>query len=197
MAPSAWPTASADYAVDAAAEVCRDTIAVSDSWEGVSSRNRPAEREQRENEGQMSAGQPSHPATEEPTATVLVYASDRTVRTAIRQALGRKVATDLPRIAVVETATQPAAVKAVEAGGIDVIVLDGESRPGGMGVCRQLKDEIFNCPPMALVTGRADDAWLATWSRADAVMPRPLDPFRLPDLVAALLRQRLQQPAAS
>jgi DNA-binding response OmpR family regulator len=143
----------------------------------------------------MSAGQTPHAGEEKRTATVLVYASDRTVRTAVRRALGRKVAADLPRVEVLETATQPAAVKAIEAGGIDVIVLDGEARPGGMGVCRQLKDEIFDCPPTALITGRADDAWLATWSRADAVMPRPLDPFRLPGLVAALLRRRLGQPS--
>lgn len=150
-----------------------------------------------EAKNQMSAGQTSDSGADEATSTILVYASDRTVRTAIRQALGRKVARDLPRIAVVETATQPAAVKAVDAGGIDVVVLDGEARPGGMGVCRQLKDEIFDCPPAALLTARADDAWLATWSRADAVLPRPIDPFRLPGLVAELLRRRLAQPAAS
>lgn len=143
----------------------------------------------------MSAGQPSHGGEAEPTATILVYASDRTVRSAILQALGRKVAADLPRIDVVETATQPAVVKAVEGGGIDVLMLDGEARPGGMGICRQLKDEIFDCPPTVLMTARADDAWLATWSRADAVLPRPLDPFRLPALVAELLRLRLGQPA--
>jgi DNA-binding response OmpR family regulator len=124
-------------------------------------------------------------------ATVLVYASDRTVRAQVRAALGRKVATDLPEIRIVETATQPATVKAADAGGIDVFVLDGEARPGGMGVCRQLKDEIFNCPPVLLLAGRADDAWLATWSRADAVAPHPIEPVTLPDAVAALLRRRL------
>jgi DNA-binding response OmpR family regulator len=60
-----------------------------------------------------------------------------------------------------------------------------------MGVCRQLKDEIFDCPPVLIIAGRADDAWLATWSRADAVVPHPIDPITLPGAVAALLRQRL------
>jgi DNA-binding response OmpR family regulator len=130
-------------------------------------------------------------------ATVLVYSSDRTVRAQLRAAMGRKVAADLPEIRVVETATQPAVTKAADAGGIDLMVLDGEARPGGMGVCRQLKDETYNCPPVLLITGRADDAWLATWSRADAVLPHPIDPITLPNAVAELLRQRLgQSPAA-
>lgn len=130
-------------------------------------------------------------------ATVLVYSSDRTVRQQLRTAMGRKVASDLPEIRVVETATQPAVMKAADAGGIDLLVLDGEARPGGMGVCRQLKDETFNCPPVLLITGRADDAWLATWSRADGVLPHPIDPVTLPRTVADLLRRRLgQSPAA-
>ena len=52
-------------------------------------------------------------------------------------------------------------------------MLDGEAVPGGMGLCRQLKDEIVRCPPILVLTGRADDAWLATWSRADGVVPAP------------------------
>ena len=133
----------------------------------------------------MSEGNPNR------VATVLVYSSNRTVRAQVRAALGRRVATDLPEIRIVETATQPATVKAADAGGIDVFVLDGEARPGGMGVCRQLKDEVFNCPPVLLLAGRADDAWLATWSRADAVAPHPVEPITLPNAVAALLRRRL------
>ena len=57
------------------------------------------------------------------------------------------------------------------------MVLDGEAQPaGGMGVSRQAKDEIYNCPPVLLVIGRADDRWLATWSKADAVVSHPIDP---------------------
>ena len=33
-----------------------------------------------------------------------------------------------------------------------------------------------------------DDAWLATWSRADGAVPHPVDPIRLPAAVAAMLR---------
>lgn len=121
---------------------------------------------------------------------VLVYSDDRTVRSQIRFALGRRVARDLPPIEVLEVATQPAVIRALDAGGLSCVVLDGEAAPGGMGICRQLKDEIRNCPPVLLVTGRPDDAWLATWSRADGAVSHPVDPVRLPAAVAALLRAR-------
>jgi DNA-binding response OmpR family regulator len=129
--------------------------------------------------------------TSAPVATILVYATDRTVRAQVRAALGRKVASDLPEIRIVEAATQPAVIKAADGGGIDLMLLDGEARPGGMGVCRQLKDEIYNCPPVLIIAGRPDDAWLATWSRADGVVPHPIEPVTLPGVVAALLRQQL------
>jgi len=59
-----------------------------------------------------------------------------------------------------------------------------------MGIARQLKDEIFACPPILVLIGRPQDAWLATWSRADAVVPHPLEPVALARAVAALLRRR-------
>jgi DNA-binding response OmpR family regulator len=73
-----------------------------------------------------------------------------------------------------------------------VIVLDGEAVPaGGMGICRQLKDEIYRCPPVLVLTGRPQDAWLANWSRADAAVPHPLDPIAVAEAVAGLMRHRL------
>lgn len=120
--------------------------------------------------------------------SVLLYSNDRTVRTEVRLALGRRVARDLPTIRVLEVATQAAVLKTLDEPGIDVVILDGESVPGGMGICRQLKDEIYRCPPVLVLTGRPDDAWLATWSRADAAVPHPIDPLRLPAAVAELLR---------
>lgn len=120
--------------------------------------------------------------------TILLYASDRTTRENVRFVLGRKVAADLPEVRVLEVATQPAVITAMDAGGIDLAILDGEAVPGGMGLCRQLKDEIVRCPPILVLTGRADDAWLATWSRADGAVGHPVDPIRLPAVVADLLR---------
>jgi DNA-binding response OmpR family regulator len=129
-------------------------------------------------------------AAPEPQLTILLYASDRTVRENVRFTLGRRVAADLPPVRVLEVATQPAVLAALDGGGIDLAILDGEAVPGGIGLCRQLKDEVFPCPPVLVLTGRRDDAWLATWSRADGVVPHPVDPLRLPEAVAALLRSR-------
>lgn len=134
---------------------------------------------------------------EERILTVLVYASDRTVRQQVRLALGRRIARDLPGIRVEEAATQAAVLSALDAGGIDLVILDGEAVPGGMGLARQLKDEIRRCPPLLLLTGRAADAWLATWSRADGVLPHPIDPMRLPATAAALVRERVAPSAGS
>lgn len=133
-----------------------------------------------------------------PVLTILLYASDRTVREDVRFALGRKVASDLPEVKVLEVATQPAAITAMDRGGIDLAILDGEAVPGGMGLARQLKDEIHGCPPILLLTARPDDAWLATWSRADGALSHPVDPVRLPDAAAALLRaERSEQIEAA
>ena len=123
---------------------------------------------------------------------VLVYSDDRTTRDAVRFALGKRPAMDLPELVYVECATEPAVIKAMDAGGIDLAILDGEAVPaGGMGIARQLKDEIYRCPPLLVLIGRPQDAWLATWSRADASVSHPMDPVLLARTVAGLLRTRL------
>jgi DNA-binding response OmpR family regulator len=66
---------------------------------------------------------------------------------------------------------------------------------GGMGICRQIKDEIFNCPPALVLIGRPQDAWLATWSRADAAVTLPVDPVEFAASLASLLRRRNLQSA--
>ncbi|MEZ5193845.1 MAG: hypothetical protein R2734_15995 [Nocardioides sp.] len=80
----------------------------------------------------------------------------------------------------------------IDAGGIALAILDNEAVPaGGMGIAKQLKDEIYHCPPLLVLTGRPQDAWLATWSRADAAVPHPIDPTRLAEAVVGLLRSHL------
>jgi DNA-binding response OmpR family regulator len=128
--------------------------------------------------------------------TILLYASDRTTRQNVRLALGRKVAADLPPVRLLEVATQAAVLNAMDAGGIDLAILDGEAVPGGMGISRQLKDEVLRCPPILLLIGRPDDAWLATWSRADGAVSHPVDPVRLPAVVAVLLRPQMSTETA-
>jgi len=126
------------------------------------------------------------------TATVLVYSDDANTREQVRLAVGRRPAADLPPVEYLECATMPAVLTELERGGIDLCVLDGEANPaGGMGVCRQIKDEIFHCPPVLVLIGRPQDAWLATWSRADAAITHPLDPVALSESLTFLLRHRL------
>lgn len=133
----------------------------------------------------------------ETTMRVLVYSDDVNTRNAVRLALGRRPAPELPRVEIFECATEPAVIRAMDAGGVDVAVLDGEAVPaGGMGICRQLKDEIFRCPPILVLIGRVQDGWLATWSKADAVVSHPLDPIAVADAVASLMRQRLASTSA-
>ncbi|WP_341768746.1 hypothetical protein, partial [Escherichia coli] len=61
--------------------------------------------------------------------TVLVYSSSSHVREQVRLALGRRAAPDVPPIEIVEIATEPAVIRRVDEGGVDVIVLDGEAQP--------------------------------------------------------------------
>lgn len=127
------------------------------------------------------------------TLSLLLYSDDVDTRARVRLAIGRRVASDLPPVEFTEIATHPAVIAAVDGGHFDVLILDGEAVPaGGLGLCKQLKDEIYQCPPVLVLTGRPQDAWLATWSRADAAVPHPLDPGALASAVAGLARTRLR-----
>lgn len=121
--------------------------------------------------------------------TVLVYSQNPTVRLDVIMAVGRRPAQDFPPLRYVECATEPEVIAAVDAGGIDLAILDGEAQPtGGMGISRQLKNEIANCPLMCVLLGRRDDRWLATWSLADATISFPLDPVTTVQTVVDVLR---------
>ena len=128
------------------------------------------------------------------TAKILLYSDDRTTREQVRLALGRSVAQDLPQLEIYEVATAAAVIAAVDAGGLDLLILDAEATPfGGLGLGKQLKDEIVDCPPVLVLIIRVADAWLASWSRADSSVMYPVDPVRLPAAVAELLRARMTQ----
>ena len=128
---------------------------------------------------------------------IVLYSDDSTVRAAVTSALGRRVAADLPEHQIREFATADAlrlysdSIKPGSANPIDLYILDGEATPeGGMGVARQLKDEVFGCAPVLLLVARKEDAWLAAWSRAEASVTHPVDPFTLANTVADLVRSR-------
>lgn len=123
---------------------------------------------------------------------VLVYSDDVRTRRQIIEALGTRPRTDLPKIDYLEVATASVIIERVDAGDVDLAILDGEATPaGGMGIAKQLRDEVAHCPPILILTGRPGDAWLARWSRADAVVPQPIDPIRLVAAAVPLLRGRL------
>ncbi len=120
---------------------------------------------------------------------VLVYSDNAKTRQDVMLALGKRVHPDLPELSYVEVATGPVVIQQVDAGDIDLAILDGEATPeGGMGIAKQLKDEIAQGPPIVVLTGRRDDAWLASWSRAEAAVSQPIDPIRLSRTVLELLR---------
>jgi DNA-binding response OmpR family regulator len=127
-------------------------------------------------------------------ARILLYSDDRTVREQVRLALGRKLAGR--ELDIYDVATHQAVIKATDTNTFDLLILDGEAVPyGGMGLCHQLKSELTDCPPVLLLVARVADAWLATWSAADAISAYPVDPVRLPDDVAGLLTARQDAPA--
>ena len=121
---------------------------------------------------------------------ITLYSDDSSVRKSAIAALGKQLDQDLPIHEVKEFATADALRLYVDSKKqVDLFILDAEAVPeGGMGVARQLKDEVFNCPPVLLITGRAQDNWLAAWSKAEGMVTHPIDPFTIAAKCAALLK---------
>jgi len=123
---------------------------------------------------------------------VLLYSSNRTTRADVLSALGPRPSMELPRVEYTEVATEDGFISAADKGKFDLFILDGEATPaGGMGLARQIKDELFRCPPVLVLIARPQDAWLATWSRADAVVGLPIEPVSTAQAVNRLLATRL------
>lgn len=126
------------------------------------------------------------------TLHIALYSDDASVRSTVRTALGQKLYPNGEELSITEFATADALKLYVDSKKkIDLFILDGEATPeGGMGISKQLKDEVFNCPPVLLIVARAQDAWLAGWSRADGIVSHPIDPFTIAQKTAALLTSR-------
>jgi DNA-binding response OmpR family regulator len=123
--------------------------------------------------------------------TVVVYSQLADLRAAVRTAVGRRAAADLGRIDWVECANYSQLRNQLDSGDTDLVLVDGDAQPtGGIGLCRQFKNEIDECPPIVVLLARAQDRWLAAWSQADATLVRPLDPVVAAETVARLLRAR-------
>ncbi|TAM89211.1 MAG: hypothetical protein EPN43_07330 [Jatrophihabitans sp.] len=123
--------------------------------------------------------------------TVCVYSNSADVRARVRTAVGRRPAPDTGRIEWVECANHAELLEQLDLGGLDCVILDGDAQPtGGMGLARQFKYEIDDCPPLVVLVGRKQDGWLAAWSLADAVLPLPPNPIEAASVVAEQLRRR-------
>jgi len=125
----------------------------------------------------------------EQSQRILVFSHKAEVREAIMNAVGRRPAADLGRVEWVEADGIADVLTEMDAGAVDLAILDGEAQPtGGIGLTRQLKNEIADCPPIVVAVRRRDDRWLATWAHADAVLVHPLDPLAAAETVAGVLR---------
>jgi CheY-like chemotaxis protein len=128
-------------------------------------------------------------------ASVLVYSHRSDIRDAVRTAVGRRPAADVGPLTWIECATGDEVVAAVDRGGIDLCIVDGEAQPmGGLAVARQLDEEVADRPAVCVLIARQPDRWLAHWSRADATLPLPVDPLSAPAVVADLLRAHARRP---
>ena len=124
------------------------------------------------------------------TYTVLLYSDDARVRDRIRLAIGTRPAPDL-ELEFVDSTTYDDCIRLIDTYDIDLLVLDGEAAPaGGLGIARQLRDEVADCPPIVVVIARAADRWLAAYAKVDATLVHPLDPVTTGRTVAGLLRPR-------
>ncbi len=129
---------------------------------------------------------PARPLTQ---VSVLLYSDDFTTRDAVRAAVGRRPSKDVEVIALARVRDGRCRHHAVDHERFDILVLDGEAaKVGGLGLARQLKNEIFECPPIIVLTGRPQDSWLAAWSQADLAVPHPLDPIALTSAITTLAR---------
>ena len=123
--------------------------------------------------------------------TVVVYSQLADLRTQVRTAVGRRAAPDLGRIDWIECVNYSQLRNQLDSGDIDLVIVDGDAQPsGGIGLCRQFKNEITDCPPIIVLLARAQDRWLAAWSQADATIVRPIDPVLVASTVAQVLRDR-------
>lgn len=129
--------------------------------------------------------------------TVLLYSDDAQVRDRMRLAIGDHPAPDLT-VTFLDAATYDECVRMVDQFEVDLLMLDGEAVPaGGLGIARQLKDELAAAPPVCVVIARTADRWLAAYARVEATLVHPLDPVTTGRTVAALLRQRNELPPAA
>ena len=128
---------------------------------------------------------------------LLVFSDDAAVRRQVREGIGQRPAKGLPLVSWTEAATAEGVRLALKdrakegRAPFDALVLDAETKKlGGMGLAHELFTELDRRPPVVLLTARPQDDWLAAWSKAEVVVPRPLDPMALQEGVTKALQAR-------
>lgn len=116
---------------------------------------------------------------------ILLVCSDQQVAKQVRAGL------DAPGTEILQAFSPHRALALLDGqDGFDVVVADADMTPtGGFALSREVKARALMgraMPPVALLIARGDDRWLASWSRADASVRKPADPFDLHTVVEAL-----------
>lgn len=118
---------------------------------------------------------------------VLLVTTDARVEADVRSALmGEGV-----EIEQVATPQRAVAELLARQGQFAIVVADGDTAPtGGFSFSYEVKqrgDMGDDMPPVVLLIARDDDRWMAKWSRADATIRKPIDPFDLEQVVTAIV----------
>lgn len=94
-------------------------------------------------------------------------------------------------IELVEVASAEEARRSLLATPADVLVIDGDLTPtGGFSLLYELRADadllgVAEVPALVMVE-RETDQWLAQWARANATLPKPVDPFAVARTVRGL-----------
>lgn len=125
----------------------------------------------------------------ENTVKVLVYSDDKTVREQVIAAVGRRAAHDLPVVEWDEAATATIAQEKIHNNLYGAVILDAEAtKISGTVLAKTLAVEEDYVPPIVMLVARPQDIWLAGWSGAAKTIERPLNPIKLQEALAEILR---------
>ena len=108
---------------------------------------------------------------------VLIVSEHRVERTRAASMLRPRAGVE-----IVEAGTARDAKRLLVDEEFDVLVIDGDLAPqGGFSFLYEFhgraEQEGLTTPPAIVLTARSEDRWLADWARAEATLPKPVDPF--------------------
>jgi DNA-binding response OmpR family regulator len=124
---------------------------------------------------------------------MLLVSSDPTVREMMKLAVGgvRRAATAQREVEFIEATDGKQGIARAWRHMPEIVVADEiASRAGAFALAKDLKSAQKPFPGKVIILlDRSQDAWLASWSGADAWFVKPVNPFDLADTVAAFLNE--------